>query len=232
VSGPSPISRLLCCALAALALIVAGCGGGGEDKAATKEKTAAKQTGTTDQECKPAGKPKVKRPQKRPAPDFRLARDKTYTATVVTSCGTFVIELDTKHSPRTGGSFVTLSREGFYDGLGFHRIVTGFVIQGGDPLGNGQGGPGYSVREPPPDDVVYSEGVVAMAKTATESPGTSGSQFFVVTSDEAQLDPVYALLGRVTKGLDVVKRIELTPAGPDEQPVEPIVIKKISIDVK
>jgi cyclophilin family peptidyl-prolyl cis-trans isomerase len=127
---------------------------------------------------------------------------------------------------------VTLAREGFYDGLGFHRIVTGFVIQGGDPRGNGQGGPGYTIREPPPDDVVYSDGVVAMAKTATEPPGTSGSQFFVVTSDDAQLDPVYALLGKVTKGLDAVHRIELTPAGPDERPIVPIVIKKVTIRVK
>jgi cyclophilin family peptidyl-prolyl cis-trans isomerase len=151
---------------------------------------------------------------------------------VVTSCGTFEIELDSKHSPRTGGSFVTLAREGFYDGLGFHRIVTSFVIQGGDPLGNGQGGPGYTIREPPPEDTVYSEGVVAMAKTETDPPGTSGSQFFIVTSDDAQLEPVYALLGHVTKSLDVVKRIDLTPAGPDAQPITPILIKKIKITVK
>jgi peptidyl-prolyl cis-trans isomerase B (cyclophilin B) len=170
--------------------------------------------------------------RRRRAPGFRLGRNKTYTATVATSCGRFEIELDSEQAPRTGGSFVTLAREGFYDGLGFHRIVTGFVIQGGDPLGNGQGGPGYTIRERPPDDVVYSEGVVAMAKTATDPAGTSGSQFFVVTSDDAQLDPVYALLGHVTKGLDVVKRIELTPAGPDEQPIEPILIEKVTIRVQ
>jgi peptidyl-prolyl cis-trans isomerase B (cyclophilin B) len=214
-------------ALAAVAVAISGCGGGGEDKKAKSEQTTAQQG--TDKACPPAAEAKVRRPKKRRAPRFRLVRDKTYTATVATSCGTFDIELDTKQAQRTGGSFVTLAREGFYDGLGFHRIVTGFVIQGGDPLGNGQGGPGYTIRERPPDDVVYSEGVVAMAKTATDPPGTSGSQFFVVTSDDAQLDPVYALLGRVTKGLDVVKRIELTPAGPDEQPVDPILIEKVTI---
>jgi cyclophilin family peptidyl-prolyl cis-trans isomerase len=105
------------------------------------------------------------------------------------------------------------------------------VIQGGDPTGTGSGGPGYSVREPPPSDIVYSEGVVAMAKAGNEPPGTSGSQFFVVTSDST-LPPDYALLGDVTKGLDVVHRIEEVPAGPDERPVQPIVIKRIDISVK
>jgi cyclophilin family peptidyl-prolyl cis-trans isomerase len=230
VGGLKTTSKRLICLVAA-ALVLGGCGGGGDGKKAKAGPTTA--TKPADQRCQPAGaEPKVRKPRRRRPPSFRLASDKTYVATVVTTCGTFEIELDAKHSPRTGGSFVTLAREGFYNGLGFHRIVTGFVIQGGDPLGNGQGGPGYTIREPPPEDVVYSEGVVAMAKTATEPPGTSGSQFFVVTTDDAQLEPVYALLGHVTSGLDVVKRIELTPAGPDERPVEPILIKKITITVK
>jgi cyclophilin family peptidyl-prolyl cis-trans isomerase len=168
--------------------------------------------------------------KKRPPPSFQLDPDKKYTATVTTSCGTFEIALDSKRAPKTGGSFVTLAREGFYDGLTFHRIVTGFVIQGGDPRGNGTGGPGYTIRERPPSDVVYSEGVVAMAKTEVEPPGTSGSQFFVVTAD-SNLPPDYALLGRVTSGLDVVHRIELIPAQADGRPVEPVVIKKVSIKV-
>jgi peptidyl-prolyl cis-trans isomerase B (cyclophilin B) len=222
--------KLLFLALLVLALAAGGCGGGGEKKKA-KTGTTTTATQASQKPCPEDGEPKVRRSKKRPAPSFRLARDKKYVATVVTSCGTFEIELAAKQAPRTGGSFVSLAREGFYDGLGFHRIVTGFVIQGGDPRGNGQGGPGYTIREPPPGDVVYSEGVVAMAKTATEAPGTSGSQFFIVTSDDAQLDPIYALLGQVTKGLDVVKRIELTPAGPDEKPVVPVVIKKITIRV-
>jgi peptidyl-prolyl cis-trans isomerase B (cyclophilin B) len=217
------------CALAAGSMALGGCGSGGGEKKAKNESTTATQA--SSQPCPEAGKPKVKKAKKREPPSFRLARDKTYTAVVITSCGTFEIELDAKQAPRTGGSFVALAREGFYDGLGFHRIVTGFVIQGGDPRGNGQGGPGYTIHEPPPDDIVYSEGVVAMAKTATDPPGTSGSQFFVVTSDDARLDPVYALLGKVTKGLGVVHRIELTPAGPDERPIVPIVIKKVKIRV-
>jgi peptidyl-prolyl cis-trans isomerase B (cyclophilin B) len=225
-----PKDKLALCLLAALAVASAGCGGGDGKKGAKPDEGATAKA--TEVRCRPADKPKVKHPRKQRAPSFRLARDKTYTARVVTTCGSFEIRLDSKDAPRTGGSFVTLARKGFYDGLGFHRIVTGFVIQGGDPLGNGQGGPGYSVRESPPNDVVYSEGVVAMAKTAAEPPGTSGSQFFIVTSDDASLEPVYALLGRVTSGLEVVRRIELIPAGPDERPIEPVLIKKITVSVK
>ena len=149
----------------------------------------------------------------------------------MTSCGTFDIELDSKQAPITGGSFVSLVRKGFYDKLIFHRIVTGFVIQGGDPTGTGRGGPGYRVTEEPPSDIVYSEGVVAMAKAGNEPPGASGSQFFVVTSD-SQLPPDYALLGKVTKGMDVVHAIEEVPAGPDERPVSPVVIDKITVSAK
>src|ERR671938_355848 len=106
---------------------------------------------------------------------------------------------------QTGGG---LGRSGFYDGLAFHRIVPDFVIQGGDPAGNGSGGPGYTVVEPPPSSLKYTPGVVAMAKTQAEPAGASGSQFFVVTGSQAQvLTPDYALLGRVTGGMDVVSKI-------------------------
>jgi cyclophilin family peptidyl-prolyl cis-trans isomerase len=103
------------------------------------------------------------------------------------------------------------------------------VIQGGDPQGNGSGGPGYSVVEQPPGDLAYVKGVVAMAKTQIEDPGTSGSQFFVVTGEDAQLPPEYALLGKVTKGQEIVDLIGVAPVGPDEQPVDPIVIQSIKI---
>ena len=165
------------------------------------------------------------------APSFRLASDKTYTATVVTSCGTFEIELDSKDAPRTGGSFVTLARKGFYDGLVFHRIVTGFVIQGGDPTGDGQGGPGYTVREAPPDDIVYSEGVVAMAKARQRAARHLRQPVLRRHERLRRCRPDYALLGRVKKGLDVVHAIEVVPAGPDERPVEPVVIEKIDVRV-
>jgi cyclophilin family peptidyl-prolyl cis-trans isomerase len=107
--------------------------------------------------------------------------------------------------------------------------VAGFVIQGGDPSGDGSGGPGFSVVESPPEDLAYTKGVVAMAKTATERPGTSGSQFFVVTGEDAQLPPEYALVGKVTKGQDVVDRIGVLPTTADEQPAEPVVIRSVEV---
>jgi peptidyl-prolyl cis-trans isomerase B (cyclophilin B) len=164
-----------------------------------------------------------------PKPTLQLKRSTTYLATVETSCGTFVIKLDSTKAPKTGGSFVTLARKGFYDGLGFHRIAPGFVIQGGDPAGNGSGGPGYKIRERPADNLVYSEGTVAMAKGGTEPAGTSGSQFFVVTGNNANLPPDYALVGQVTKGLDAVHRIEDLASTADGPPSRPVVIKKVTI---
>ncbi len=110
------------------------------------------------------------------------------------------IALDTERAPKTANSFAYLSEEGFYDDLTFHRIVPGFVIQGGDPLGTGTGGPGYSVDEKPPANLAYTKGMVAMAKSSAEPPGRSGSQFYVVTGADAGLPPEYALVGKVERG--------------------------------
>jgi cyclophilin family peptidyl-prolyl cis-trans isomerase len=148
---------------------------------------------------------------------------------VETSCGSFAIALDVKSSPKTTASFDSLAAKGFYDDTTFHRVIQGFVIQGGDPQGTGQGGPGYSVVEAPPKDTKYTSGVVAMAKTQIEDPGTSGSQFFVVAGPDAQLPPDYALLGKVTDGMDVVQAIDAVPTGPNDQPLDPVVIKNISV---
>jgi cyclophilin family peptidyl-prolyl cis-trans isomerase len=159
-----------------------------------------------------------------------LDAGKTYVATVDTSKGTFEITLDAKRAPKTGGSFKSLADKGFYDKLTFHRIVPGFVIQGGDPNGDGTGGPDYTVEEAPPQDLKYTQGVVAMAKTGSEPPGTSGSQFFVVTAADAQLPPEYALLGRVTKGADVVSKIASVKTNPStEKPLKPVVINSIKV---
>jgi peptidyl-prolyl cis-trans isomerase B (cyclophilin B) len=219
----APPALVILLALASLA----GCGDdekSGNGAAGTTDTTAGEEAGT----CKEVEEPSPRRVRRTSPPKFRLSSDTTYVARVVTSCGTFEIELDSKDAPKTGGSFVSLARKGFYEDTLFHRIVTGFVIQGGDPTGTGSGGPGYSVREQPPADIVYSEGVAAMAKAGTEPPGTSGSQFFVVTADSS-LPAEYALLGRVTKGMDVVHRIEEIPAGPDERPINPVLIEQIDI---
>ena len=153
---------------------------------------------------------------------------KTYEVTLQTSEGSFSFDLDVRDSPNTTASFATLVGKGFFDGLSFHRIVPGFVIQGGDPTGTGGGGPGYFVDEPPPGNLSYTQGIVAMAKTAAEPPGRSGSQFFVVTVPDAGLTPDYALVGRVSSGFDVVQRIEQlgTPSG---APRAPVVIRRVTI---
>jgi peptidyl-prolyl cis-trans isomerase B (cyclophilin B) len=196
-------------AVALLVLLVAGCGGGN------------KKTASTQRSCPVMGKD-VTFPV--------LDEGKAYTATVQTSLGTFAFSLDVKDSPCTTSSFAHLARGGFFDGLTFHRIVPGFVIQGGDPKGDGTGGPGYSVVDTPPADARYTRGVVAMAKTGTEPPGTSGSQFFVVTGTDAGLQPDYALLGKVTTGLDVVERIGRAPTNPQtERPLRRLVIRRITV---
>jgi len=165
-----------------------------------------------------------------PKPKERLEAGKTYVATVTTNCGAFEITLDAEQAPRTGGSFKSLADQGFYDGTTFHRIVAGFVAQGGDPQGTGSGGPGYSVVEAPPEGLVYEKGVVAMAKTGMEAAGTSGSQFFVVTAEDAQLPADYALLGRVTGGQEVVDKIAVAETDPaTEMPVEPIVMQSVEV---
>ena len=147
-----------------------------------------------------------------------------------TTEGDFTISLDTENWPVTANSFAYLTEEKFYDGLGFHRIVPDFVIQGGDPTGTGSGGPGYSVVETPPKSTTYPVGTVAMAKTGAEAPGTSGSQFFIVTGAQgSSLTPDYSIAGTVSEGLEVVKRIgELGSAS--EQPTKQVVIEKATLE--
>ena len=147
-----------------------------------------------------------------------------------TNCGSFTVRLDPKLAPHPGASLAKLARNGFYDDTIFHRIVPGFVIQGGDPLGRGTGGPGYSTVDKPPADARYTKGVVAMAKTGAEPPGTAGSQFFIVTGENAGLPPDYAIIGKVTDGLDVVDRIGKL-GGASEQPTEVVEIEQATVTI-
>ena len=150
-----------------------------------------------------------------------------------TSCGSFTVTLDAERAPKTAASFEYLAAEGAYDDTTFHRIAPGFVIQGGDPAGDGTGGPGYSVRERPPAGLSYTRGLVAMAKTGAEQPGTSGSQFFIVTAEaDAGLPPDFALVGEVTDGLDTVLAIEALGGGPgsDGPPSQPVVVRSATVE--
>jgi cyclophilin family peptidyl-prolyl cis-trans isomerase len=157
-----------------------------------------------------------------------LDPDTTYSLVLKTTEGSFTIELDQKLAPNTARSLVRLTRNGFFNGTKFHRVVPGFVIQGGDPTGTGSGGPGYSTVDVPPSDAAYTEGVVAMAKTQNEAPGTAGSQFFVVTGEDIGLPPEYAIVGRVTAGMDTVKAIAALGVG-DGPPSKPVTITKMTV---
>ncbi len=168
----------------------------------------------------------VERTGKRPAK--LLPRNVKPELTFRTNCGTFTVTLDPRTAPRTAASLVALSRGKFFDGTVVHRIVPGFVIQGGDPTQTGRGGPGYSTVDIPPASARYVKGVVAMAKTQVEAPGTSGSQWFIVTADDAGLPPVYAVIGKVTAGLAVVEKIGRLGTA-DQLPTEPVVVTSVTV---
>jgi cyclophilin family peptidyl-prolyl cis-trans isomerase len=174
------------------------------------------------------------------APPMTISDKKTYVASFLTSCGTFEVTFDPKTSPNTVNSLVFLIQHHFYDGLTFHRIAKNFVIQGGDPKGDGSGGPGYSTVDTPPKDANYPIGTIAMAKTGNAPPGTSGSQFFVVTADGADgsLAPngvgQYAIVGHVTKGLDVIQKIaalDLKNGSQDGPPIDKVYIVQVSLKI-
>jgi peptidyl-prolyl cis-trans isomerase B (cyclophilin B) len=178
--------------------------------------------------CESVEAPAPRDPGSNEAPSEPLASGTSYALVFETTCGTFTVGLDNELAPNTAASLVALAREGYFDDTVFHRIVPGFVIQGGDPTQSGGGGPGYSTVDVPPSDSRYLKGVVAMAKTAVEPAGTAGSQFFVVTAEDAALPPEYAIVGQVTAGLDVVERIgALGDAG--EQPTQPVVIRGVTV---
>jgi peptidyl-prolyl cis-trans isomerase B (cyclophilin B) len=210
-------------AAAIVAAVLIGQGGGSDDD--TSGSTSAKTGGDGCEEVE-APEPK---PVSFKAPKQVLEPGEAATAEVKTSCGSFEIALDTTRAPKTANSFAFLAEEGFYDDLTFHRIVPGFVIQGGDPEGTGTGGPGYSVDEKPPPNLAYTKGLVAMAKSSAEPPGRSGSQFYVVTAPDAGLPPEYALVGKVSKGYDTVARIEKVPTV-GEEPKQPVLIEEVTIE--
>jgi peptidyl-prolyl cis-trans isomerase B (cyclophilin B) len=215
--------------------------GGSDDSnsktTAAKEKNAAEKGANEEEAASEEGSSKCKqvaqpepRQESLPKPKMTTKKGEKVTAVVETNCGTFDIALATTEALTIANSVAYLAEEGFYDDLTFHRIVPEFVIQGGDPNGDGSGGPGYEVVQAPPKNLKYTLGTVAMAKTSTAAPGTSGSQFYIVTGPQGEtLPPEYGLAGKVTKGLNVVKTIgEL--GGPEEKPTQPVVIEKMTIE--
>ncbi len=236
----SAVRRTLAILSIGLAVALGACGDDDEGD------DAARDTGTTptteaapttpqppqaeaDSGCEQVTQPKGgERAEKKPK--VELDPDKTFRLVFTTNCGEFTITLDQEAAPLTSASLVALAKAKFFDGTAFHRIVPGFVIQGGDPTASGQGGPGYSTLDKPPPNTRYTRGVVAMAKTQAEPPGTAGSQFFVVVGDDAGLPPEYAVVGKVTDGMDVVDRIGQQGDPASEQPLRPIVIESVKVE--
>jgi peptidyl-prolyl cis-trans isomerase B (cyclophilin B) len=197
--------RLIVLLIASL-LLLSACGG--DDDAADEEAGAAERTATAapaeEVGCEEVEAPEPKGGQDLRRPQRRLDADTTYVAEVTTSCGTFEITLDAERAPKTGGSFAHLAREGFFDGLTFHRIVPGFVIQGGDPRGDGTGGPGYRFQDEFSSAWRHETGVISMANAG---PNTNGSQFFITLAPAPHLDGAHSVFGRVTEGMDVVRSL-------------------------
>jgi len=155
--------------------------------------------------------------------------NKRYTATMETSMGTLVIALDALKAPKTVNNFVFLALNHYYDDVIFHRIIKGFVCQGGDPTGTGTGGPGYRFEDELPKSGQYEIGSLAMANAG---PNTNGSQFFLISgADGVRLPPQYSLFGKVVKGLDVVEAMQNVPTGPGDRPRTDVVIQSVSISV-
>jgi peptidyl-prolyl cis-trans isomerase B (cyclophilin B) len=205
-----------------LAALVAGCGGNGDDDEALAP-------APPNPDCREVEQPAARDAGQLDPPTVVLNVAQRHSAVVRTSCGEFTITLDPKASPKAAASFAALAKAKYFDGTYFHRIVPGFVIQGGDPTGTGTGGPGYTTVDTPAGSTRYTKGVVAMAKSGAEAPGTAGSQFFVVTADDARLPPDYAVIGEVTKGLDVVARIGRLGDPTTELPTQPVVIDSVTI---
>jgi cyclophilin family peptidyl-prolyl cis-trans isomerase len=202
----------------ALALLAAACSSSAAAKAQSDPTTSAPNPASS-------GAKNVK------LTGFVADPNKTYTAKLDTNFGPIVIALDSKNAPKASGRFIELARAGFYDGLTFHRVVTDFVIQAGDPTGTGNGGSG----NPPVVDFTgkngYPLGSVAAAKTASDPAGTFDSQFFIVTGSQgATLPNDYALFGKVTSGQENAKKIEaLAPPEGDGPPTQKAVINKVTI---
>ncbi len=170
-------------------------------------------------------------------PQMTIDSGKQYTAVVTTNLGAFKIKLLNKDAPSTVNNFIFLAREGFYNDVIFHRIIKGFMIQTGDPLGTGSGGPGYKFADELPNKLTYAPGIVAMANSG---PNTNGSQFFICNGDQAKnLDkaPNYTIFGQVIEGMDVVQKISDTPVttdsrGEKSKPTQKVFIQGISIEEK
>lgn len=159
---------------------------------------------------------------------FSKVKDMRKIAVIKTNYGTMEIELFTKKAPITTQNFIDLANKGFYNGLIFHRVIDGFMIQGGDPQGTGMGGPGYTIKDEFSPDLKHDkEGVLSMANTG--QPNTGGSQFFITLVPTPWLDNHHAVFGQVIKGMDVLEKIGKVKTGANDRPVIDVVMESITI---
>ena len=157
----------------------------------------------------------------------KVEKPKPATAVFETNMGTFEVALATEDAPGTSNNFIKLARAGFYNGLIFHRVIDGFMIQGGDPMGNGRGGPGYQIKDEFSPKLKHDgEGILSMANSG---PNSGGSQFFITLKATPWLDGKHAVFGKVTKGMEVVRKIGKVKIDGNDKPVQDVIIKTISI---
>ncbi len=208
----------------AVVLLAAGCGGSNRSSNAVGGSSGSTTT------CETVDAPLAREPAILHPPARLLDPEKTYTLTFDTSCGAFSVRLDPKLAPHTTASLVSLTRKKYFDDTIVLRIVPGLLIQAGDPTQTGAGQPGYGTIDVPPKGTRYTRGLVAMAKSQLDAAGAAGSQFFVVTAKRVKLPPIYAVVGRISSGLDVVQRIG--KLGNKKQiPKRPILIKSVTVSV-
>ncbi|MGO4544837.1 peptidylprolyl isomerase [Paenibacillus sp. 2TAB23] len=207
------VSRFLALiALIAVVVMTVGCGKSGNGASGRNSAEASAKTMSWDK-----------------MPDMQIVLDKTYVAKFTTTKGEFSVKLFADEAPVTVNNFVFLAREGFYEGLAFHRIIKDFMIQTGDPKGNGTGTPGYAIPDELGTEMKYEEGTVAMANAS--KPNSGGSQFFICTGAEAanlNREPNYSIFGKVVSGMEVVKAIAETPLK-NNLPTENIIVESIEI---
>jgi cyclophilin family peptidyl-prolyl cis-trans isomerase len=162
-------------------------------------------------------------------PEMKIDPNKVYVARMDTTAGPIVLELYPKLAPHHVNSFVFLAKEGFYDGVIFHRVIPGFMIQGGDPTGTGTGGPGYELKAEF-NPTKHTRGVLSAARSS--DPNSAGSQFFIMHGDAPHLDGKYTAYGKVIEGMDTVDKIATAPTGANDRPRNPVSIRSIKIEEK
>ncbi|WP_094702333.1 peptidylprolyl isomerase [Brevibacillus laterosporus] len=229
------MKRLPLALLLGFTLVVTGCG------TKTAPATDQQQNNATSGQTAPTDKKDetTKQPSKQydKAPEMKIDPNKNYEAVVETNKGSFTIQLFAKDAPKTVNNFVFLANDHFYDGIKFHRIIQSFMIQTGDPKGDGTGGPGYSFEDELKNGHSYDKGVVAMANAG---PNTNGSQFFIGSGDDVknlEAQPNYTIFGKITAGMDTIDKIAVTPVkanafGENSTPTETITIQKITVTEK